>query len=129
MECKVYCRIGQQCKCVVFKYNSEHEKLQRITQKLRDYCERDSVLKVVSHGKKIVLQMKDKDKDIWCDVDEEDKIPNKSELKVIFVSVESLLMEMSSCPNFNFDLNEAEVVEEDPDIDYKPVLLFDNNQV
>jgi len=62
-----------------------------IRRKIKDICMRDKSLNMTMHNKTIVIQMKDSDKDVWCDVEENEDIPDKVDLNVIFVSMSESL--------------------------------------
>jgi len=45
----------------------------------------DKSLNMTMHNKTIVIQIKDSDKNVWCDVEENEDISDKVNLNVIFV--------------------------------------------
>jgi len=91
MEKKVYCALGQQCKCIKFVSEEGLSDVDIIRRKIKDICMRDKSLNITMHNKTIVIQMKDSDKDVWCDVEENEDIPDKVYLNVIFVSMSESL--------------------------------------
>lgn len=53
---------------------------------IQEMATRDSQLNELVCGKNIVLQMKDADMDIWCDIEEDEEVSHMTNVNVIFVS-------------------------------------------
>ncbi|KAK0159477.1 hypothetical protein PV327_011084, partial [Microctonus hyperodae] len=82
MEKKVFCSFGQRCRCIKFNSESGVPDTTIIKKDIEGICERESLIDM--KDKVIVLQIKDSDVNIWCDIEQDDEIVDKSELKVIF---------------------------------------------
>lgn len=82
VEKKVFCFLGQRCRYIKFIYQRGVSDTTVIKKKIEGICINESLIDM--KDKVIVLQIKDSDVNIWCDVEQDDEILDKSELKVIF---------------------------------------------
>lgn len=84
-EKKVYCSIEPRCKVLKFISGTEISDLQALKNSLFLACKTDRVLDLMVRGKNIIFQQKNEN-DVWFDVEDDDDIMDKSNLKLIAFS-------------------------------------------
>jgi len=88
MEKKVYCLIEGRCKCIKFTPQKNISEIEIICNKLQEVRKTDNVLNMMLQQKMIILQRPDPDRDNkLCDLENDDKIPDKSEVTVLLIPV------------------------------------------
>ena len=82
MEKKIYCAIGQRCKRITFLSQKHIPDVQIVRDRLIEASNNDIVLQSMMKNKIIILQKIDKN-DKLCDIEEDEEIEDKSEVKVL----------------------------------------------
>lgn len=84
MEKKIYCLIGERCKRITFSSQEHIPDVQAVRDRLIEVSNNDILLQSMIKNKIIILQKFDPDRNNkLCDIEEDDKIENKSEVKVL----------------------------------------------
>jgi len=88
MEKKVYYLIEGRCKCIKFTPEKNVSEVEIIRNKLQEVRKTDNVLNMMLQQKMIILQRPDPDRDNkLCDLEDDDEIPDKSEVTVLLIPV------------------------------------------
>ncbi|XP_057339760.1 uncharacterized protein LOC130677144 [Microplitis mediator] len=85
MEKKIFCAVEGRNKCIKFVSVPGITDFEIIKTKINEICQRDVLLKPFLSTKIIIIQKKDLDSGIWCDVEEDDIIEDKEKLTILFL--------------------------------------------
>jgi len=122
MEKKVYCLIGERCKRITFSSQKHIPDVQVIRDRLIEVSNNDILLQSMINNKIIVLQKFDPDRnDKLCDIEEDDEIQDKSEIKVLLFEKSSSLMDKLICTSVISDISQKEQIDETYAIDVKVI--------
>ncbi|XP_043267147.1 uncharacterized protein [Venturia canescens] len=92
MEKTIYCKNEERCKKIKFcKVNEKMSDSECVTQKIREACENDLLLKKKIENQAIVLQKLIQNQNILCDIEAEEEIIDELEITCIVPLGESLL--------------------------------------
>lgn len=90
MEKKVYCLIGERCKCIKFSSQSHISDAQIVRCRLVEAATTDIVLQTMINNKMLILQKCGPDRNNkFCDIEDDDEIEDKSEIRVLFFEISS----------------------------------------
>ncbi|XP_026478144.1 uncharacterized protein LOC113384611 [Ctenocephalides felis] len=89
MEKKVYCLIGERCKCIKYTVNEQVSDVNMIRRCLDEARRNDHILDMMLFNKYIVLQKRDIDRNNqFCDIEEDDVVENKSDVRVVLITID-----------------------------------------
>lgn len=81
----VYCKIKERCKKIKYIKKENVSEANCILNALNNAIANDNLLQLMTKNKIIVLQIKEGDR--FCDLEPEDEIENKSELRVLLLDL------------------------------------------
>ena len=84
-EKNIVCTIDKCCKKIRFTSDNEQSDVQKVKNALLQKAEKDEVLKALLSGNLIVLQQLDTDINCYCDIEEDERIPNKAKINVVLI--------------------------------------------
>lgn len=115
MEKTVYCLIGERCKRITFISQSNIPDVQIIRNRLIEVSNNDISLRSIINNKIIILQKFDRDRnDKLTDIEEDDEIENKSEVKVLLLEKSLDFMVESVSQKQEIDAIDIDVIHSEP---------------
>lgn len=106
MEKKVFCLIGERCKCITFSSRNHISDVKIVRDRLVEAAKNDIVSQTMLNNKMLVLQKYNSDRNNkLCDIEDDDEIKDKSEIKVLlFEKSSNTIIEPHA--NVTFDIPE-----------------------
>lgn len=115
MEKTVYCLIGERCKRITFTSQSNIPDVRIIRNRLIEVSNNDVSLQSIINNKIIILQKFDRDRnDKLTDIEEDDDIENKSEVKVLLLEKSLDLIAESIFQKQEINTMDIEVLHSEP---------------
>lgn len=120
MEKKVYCLIGERCKCIKYVPHSDISDVENIRRSLLHASKSDAVLNFMLKDKYIVFQKRNPDRDNkLCDIEDDEEIPDKSDITCVMIS-----MPTSSSPILIDNLVNPDDVAKDESVEMNVKVLY-----
>lgn len=132
MEKTVYCLLGERCKRITFTSEFNVSDVQIIRNRLVEVSNNDITLRSLINNKIIILQKFDRDRNNkLTDIEEDDDIENRSEVKVLLLEKSSNLMTESIFQKEEIGAMDIKVIHTEPinvddiDIEKSSVIIED----
>lgn len=105
MEKKVYCLIGERCKSIKFSSRNGISDAQIVHDRLLEVAKNDVVLQTMIQNKIVIFQKHDPDRNNkLCDIEDDDEIENKSEIRVLLFENSSIVKPQTTIFDVSKDL-------------------------
>lgn len=120
MEKKIYCVIGERCKCIKYTVNKQVSDVKMIRRCLDEACTTDLMLNMMMCDKYVILQKKDSDRNNQLrDIEDDEEVEDKSDVNVVLLSIDQSMLsnDMDANPSTSNNISSIYISQDKENLD------------